>query len=44
MKVPRGVLVRGKVTEARSGRAVAGAGVQFVPREADNPHLLPARR
>jgi RNA polymerase sigma factor (sigma-70 family) len=41
VKVPRGVLVRGKVTEARSGRPVAGAGVQFVPREVDNPNSRP---
>jgi RNA polymerase sigma factor (sigma-70 family) len=41
VKLPRGVLVRGKVTEAKSGRPVAGAGVQFVPREADNPNLRP---
>src|SRR5262249_50816479 len=39
VKLPRGVLVRGKVTESPSGRPVAGAGVQFVPREADNPNL-----
>jgi RNA polymerase sigma factor (sigma-70 family) len=37
IKVPRGVLVRGKVMEARSGRPVAGAAVQFVPREAKDP-------
>jgi RNA polymerase sigma factor (sigma-70 family) len=41
IKVPRGVLVRGRVTEAGSGRPVAGAGVQFVPREAGNPNPLP---
>jgi RNA polymerase sigma factor (sigma-70 family) len=29
VRLPRGVLVRGKVTEAGSGRPVAGAGVQF---------------
>src|SRR5262249_27304014 len=39
--LPRGVLVRGKVTEANSGRPVAGAGVQFVPRETDNPNFRP---
>jgi hypothetical protein len=41
VKVPRGVLVRGKVTEAKSGKPVAGAGVQFMPRESDNPNLRP---
>jgi RNA polymerase sigma factor (sigma-70 family) len=41
VKLPRGVLVRGWVTEAGSGRPVAGAGVQYVPREADNPKLRP---
>jgi hypothetical protein len=41
VKLPRGVLVRGKVTEAESGRPVAGAAVQFVPRETDNPNLRP---
>jgi hypothetical protein len=40
VKLPRGVLVRGKVTEAGSGRPVAGAGVQYVPRD-DNPNLRP---
>jgi RNA polymerase sigma factor (sigma-70 family) len=39
VKLPRGVLVRGKVTESPSGRPVAGAGVQFVPREGGNPDL-----
>jgi RNA polymerase sigma factor (sigma-70 family) len=41
VKLPRGVLVRGKVTEAGSGKPVAGAGVQFVPRESDNPNRRP---
>jgi RNA polymerase sigma factor (sigma-70 family) len=39
VKLPRGVLVRGRVTESPSGRPVAGAGVQSVPREAGNPNL-----
>jgi RNA polymerase sigma factor (sigma-70 family) len=42
VKVPRGVLVRGKVMEAGSDRPVAGAGIQFLPRETDNPNLRPA--
>jgi RNA polymerase sigma factor (sigma-70 family) len=41
VKLPRGVLVRGRVTEAQSGRPVAGAGVQFLPREVDNPNRRP---
>src|SRR5262249_39491776 len=36
--LPRGVLVRGKVTEAHSGKPVAGAGVQFWPRQIDDPN------
>jgi RNA polymerase sigma factor (sigma-70 family) len=40
VKLPRGVLVRGKVTEAPSGRPVFGAGVQFVPRATNNPNVL----
>jgi RNA polymerase sigma factor (sigma-70 family) len=36
--LPRGVLVRGKVTEAGSGQPVAGAGVQYWPRAADDPN------
>jgi protocatechuate 3,4-dioxygenase beta subunit len=35
--LPRGVLVRGKVTEAGSGKPVVGAGVQFWPGESDDP-------
>jgi protocatechuate 3,4-dioxygenase beta subunit len=38
VKLPRGVLVRGKVTEAGSGKPVAGAGVQFWPRATDDPN------
>ncbi|MCI0459705.1 MAG: hypothetical protein L0Z62_22365, partial [Gemmataceae bacterium] len=36
-KLPRGVLVRGKVTEGREGKPVAGASVEFVARKVDNP-------
>jgi RNA polymerase sigma factor (sigma-70 family) len=36
--LPRGVLVRGKVNEAGSGKPVAGAGVQFWPRQTDDPN------
>lgn len=39
IKLPRGVLVRGKITEAGSGIPVAGASVQFEPRIANNPNL-----
>jgi RNA polymerase sigma factor (sigma-70 family) len=35
-RLPRGVLVRGTVTEAGSGRPVAGAVVSFRPRRRDN--------
>src|SRR5262249_19716258 len=41
LALPRGVLVRGKVTEAASGKPVAGARVQFYPRKANNPNLRP---
>jgi RNA polymerase sigma factor (sigma-70 family) len=36
-KLPRGVLVRGQVTDAGSGKPVAGATVAFRPRRKDNP-------
>jgi RNA polymerase sigma factor (sigma-70 family) len=36
--LPRGVLVRGKVTEAGSGNPVAGAAVQFWPRDVGDPN------
>jgi RNA polymerase sigma factor (sigma-70 family) len=36
VRLPRGVLVRGKVTEADSDKPVAGAVVSYFPRE-DNP-------
>jgi RNA polymerase sigma factor (sigma-70 family) len=35
--LPRGVLVRGKVTEAGSSKPVAGAGIQFKPRDDGDP-------
>jgi RNA polymerase sigma factor (sigma-70 family) len=35
--LPRGVVVRGKITEAGSGKPVAGAAVQFWPQDGDNP-------
>jgi protocatechuate 3,4-dioxygenase beta subunit len=35
--LPRGMLVRGKVTEAGSGKPVAGAAVQFWPQDENNP-------
>ncbi len=39
LRLPRGVLVRGKVVEAASGKAVAKASVQFIPRRANNPNF-----
>ncbi len=35
--LPRGVLIKGKVVESPSGRAVAGAIVEYRPRQAGNP-------
>jgi hypothetical protein len=35
--LPRGVTVSGKVTEKDSGKPVAGASIEFVPRRVDNP-------
>jgi len=37
--VPRGVLVKGKVVESPSGRAVAGAILEYRPRQANNPNF-----
>jgi RNA polymerase sigma factor (sigma-70 family) len=37
--LPRGVLVRGKITEAGSGKPVKGAAVQYYPLQADNPNF-----
>lgn len=37
LALPRGILVRGKVTEASTGQPVAGTRVQFRPRENNNP-------
>jgi RNA polymerase sigma factor (sigma-70 family) len=39
LKLPRGVLVHGKVTEAGSGTPLAKATVQFIPRRAGNPNF-----
>jgi RNA polymerase sigma factor (sigma-70 family) len=39
VKLPRGVLVRGRVTEAGTGRPVAGASLQFRPRDTARPTL-----
>jgi RNA polymerase sigma factor (sigma-70 family) len=39
LKLPRGVLVRGKVTEAGSGKPVARAAVQYYPLQAKNPNF-----
>jgi protocatechuate 3,4-dioxygenase beta subunit len=38
ISLPPGVLVRGKVTEAGTGKPVAGAGVQLWPRQIDDPN------
>jgi hypothetical protein len=40
IKIPRGVLVRGKVTEAGSAKPVVGAAVQFWPADG-SPNRLP---
>ena len=37
--LPRGVLIKGKVVESPSGRAVAGAIVEYRPRQAGNRQL-----
>ncbi|HMC66202.1 MAG TPA: sigma-70 family RNA polymerase sigma factor [Gemmataceae bacterium] len=37
VRLPRGVLVRGKITEAKSGVPVAAASVQYLPRR-NNPN------
>ena len=37
--LPRGVLVKGKVVESPSGRAVAGAILEYRPRQAGNPNF-----
>src|SRR5262249_37645661 len=39
MALPRGVLVRGKVTEVASGKPVAGAAVEFEPNRDNNPYF-----
>jgi RNA polymerase sigma factor (sigma-70 family) len=36
IRLPRGVLVRGKITEQPSGKPVAGASVEYVPQRGDN--------
>ena len=36
--LPRGVLVRGKVVESENGVPIAGATVQYVPEETNNPN------
>jgi RNA polymerase sigma factor (sigma-70 family) len=38
LALPRGVLVRGKITEGQSGKPVADASIQFIPRYANNPN------
>jgi protocatechuate 3,4-dioxygenase beta subunit len=43
LSLRRGTVVRGKVTEAPSGRPAAGARVQYRPRQNNNPHYQPER-
>jgi RNA polymerase sigma factor (sigma-70 family) len=38
LTLPRGILVRGKITEAGSGRPVAGGSVYYIPR-GNNPNI-----
>ncbi|HVX64458.1 MAG TPA: hypothetical protein VHC19_27795 [Pirellulales bacterium] len=38
MALPRGVLVHGKVVTADSQSPIAGAAVQYIPEESNNPH------
>jgi RNA polymerase sigma factor (sigma-70 family) len=38
LKLPRGVLIQGTVLEAVSGKPLAGASVQYIPRNANNPN------
>jgi RNA polymerase sigma factor (sigma-70 family) len=38
LALPRGVLIRGNVTDTASGKPVAGASVQYQPRVGKNPH------
>ena len=38
VKLPRGVLVRGRVVERGTKEPVGGASVQYVPEQANNPH------
>jgi RNA polymerase sigma factor (sigma-70 family) len=37
IELPRGILVRGKVSESASGQPVSGAAVQFWPQQVDDP-------
>src|SRR5262249_30084140 len=39
LQLPRGVLVRGKITEAGSGKPVAQAAVHYYPQEVGNPNF-----
>ena len=38
-KLPRGVVVRGKVVEAGSGKAIRSAAIAFLPQRENNPDL-----
>jgi beta-lactamase regulating signal transducer with metallopeptidase domain/protocatechuate 3,4-dioxygenase beta subunit len=40
LTLPRGILVRGKLTEAGSGKRLAGAVVYYTPLQRDNPTVL----
>jgi len=39
LKLPTGVLLRGRVTQSGTGKPVAGAGIEFRPRTTGNPNL-----
>ena len=39
IKLPRGVLIRGKVTEQATGRPLAGSSIQFIPLQRNNTVL-----
>jgi RNA polymerase sigma factor (sigma-70 family) len=41
IELPRGVVVNGKVTEAASGKPVAGAAVAYSPTMVNNPYFNP---
>jgi RNA polymerase sigma factor (sigma-70 family) len=38
-ELPRGVLVSGKIAEARTGKVLPNSSVTFIPRQTDNPNF-----